>query len=94
MADRQIKSNKNHCRTARHFNRKCCVPSNKYVYLKVQTIKEVYDNNNNECNIEDILSKREQHCRLNCLLFRMAWIVLWNYRDKKENVIEKIRYLL
>ena len=30
-----IKINKAHCGTARHFNNKCCSPNNKHAYLKI-----------------------------------------------------------
>ena len=34
-----IKTNKDRCGTARHFNNKCCSPNNKHNYLKVQILE-------------------------------------------------------
>ena len=48
-----IKTNKDCCGTARHFNNKCCSPTNKHAYLKVQIIEQVF--NNNQFNIVDLL---------------------------------------
>ena len=39
-----IKTNKDRCRTARHFNNVCCHPSNPHFYLKVQLIEQVFCN--------------------------------------------------
>ena len=39
-----IKSNKDCCGTARHFNNVCCHPINPHFYLKVQLIEEVLCN--------------------------------------------------
>ena len=36
-----IKTNKDRCGTARHFNNVCCHPSNPHFYLKVQLIEQV-----------------------------------------------------
>ena len=33
-----IKTNKDRCGTARHFNNKCCSPNNKHAYLKVRSL--------------------------------------------------------
>ena len=56
-----IKTKKDRFRTARHFNNKCCNPSNSFVYLRVQLLIEkvycIYD----DCNIEDILWNREKY---------------------------------
>ena len=49
-----IKTKKNCCGTARHFNDKWCNSSNPFVYLHVQLIEKVYCIYNG-CNIEDIL---------------------------------------
>ena len=48
-----IKTNKDRCGTARHFNNECCSPDNKQTYLKVQIIQQVF--NKNQCSIEDLL---------------------------------------
>ena len=37
-----IKTKKDRCGTARHFNNKCCNSSNPFVYLHVQLIEKVY----------------------------------------------------
>ena len=39
-----IKTNKESCRTARHFNNVCCHPSNPHFYLKVYVIEQVFYN--------------------------------------------------
>ena len=37
-----IKTNKDRCGTARHFNNICCHPTNPHSYLKVQLIEQVF----------------------------------------------------
>ena len=54
-----INTKKDRCGTAKYFNNKCCSPKNKHVYLKVQIIEEVF--NNNQCSIEDLLWKGEKY---------------------------------
>ena len=54
-----IKTNKDHCGTARHFNSKCSSRNNKHAYLKVQIIEQVF--NNNSFSIEDLLWEREKY---------------------------------
>ena len=54
-----IKTNKDCCGTASHFNNKCCSPNNKPAYLKEQIIEEVF--NNNQFSIEDLLWEREKY---------------------------------
>ena len=54
-----IKTYKDRCRTARHFNNKCCSPNNKHAYLKVQIIEKKF--NNNQFSIEDLLWEREKY---------------------------------
>ena len=54
-----IKTNEDRCGTARHFNDKCCGPNNKYDYLKIQVIEQVF--NNNRFSIEDLLWEREKY---------------------------------
>ena len=49
-----IKTKKDRCGTARHFNNKCCHSSSTFVYLRVQLIDKVYYIYDN-CNVEDIL---------------------------------------
>ena len=56
-----IKSNKDRCQTASHFNNEYCCPNNKHAYLKIQIIEQVF--NNNQFNIEDLLWKREKYCQ-------------------------------
>ena len=55
-----IKTKKDCCETARHFNNKCCDSSNSFVYLRVQLIEKVYCVYD-DCNIEDILWDREKY---------------------------------
>ena len=40
-----IKTTKDLCGTARHFNNKCCSPNNKNAYLKIQIIEQGFNNN-------------------------------------------------
>ena len=54
-----IKTNKDGCGTARHFNNKCSSPNNKHAYLKVQIVDQVF--NNNQFSIEDLLREREKY---------------------------------
>ena len=55
-----IKTKKDPCETARHFNKKCCNSSNPFVYLRVQLIEKVYCIYD-DCNIEDILWDGEKY---------------------------------
>ena len=48
-----IKTKKDRCGTARHFNPKCCDSSNPFVYLRVQHIEKVYCIYD-DCNIKEI----------------------------------------
>ena len=54
-----IKTNKDHCETARHFNNVCCHPSNPHFYLKVQFIEQVFCNDVYK-DIEAILWERDR----------------------------------
>ena len=54
-----IKTNKDCCGTARHFNSKCCSPNNILAYLKVQIIEQVF--NNNQYSIEDLSREQEKY---------------------------------
>ena len=54
-----IKTNKDRCGTARHFNNVCCHPSNPHNYLKVQLIEEVLCNDADK-DIEAILWERKK----------------------------------
>ena len=54
-----IKTNKDRCGTARHFNNKCCGPNSNHAYLKIQIIEQVF--NNNQFSIEDLLWEREKY---------------------------------
>ena len=54
-----IKTNKDRCETARHFNNKCSSLNNKHAYLKAQIVEQVI--NNNQSSIEDLLWKREKY---------------------------------
>ena len=58
-----IRTNKDRCDTASRFNNKCCSPSNKHPYLKVQIIK--YISNNNQFVTEDLLWEPEKYGRRN-----------------------------
>ena len=55
-----IKTNKDCCGTARHFNNVCCHPSNPHNYLKVQLIEQVLCNDADK-DIEAILWEREKY---------------------------------
>ena len=55
-----IKTNKDRCGTARHFNNVCCHPSNPHNYLKVQLIEQVLCNDADK-DIEAILWEREKY---------------------------------
>ena len=54
-----IKTDKDRCVTARHFNNKFSTPNDKHAYLKVQIIEQVI--NNNQCSIEDLFWEREKY---------------------------------
>ena len=54
-----IKTNKDRCGTARHFNNKCCSPNNILAYLKVQIIEQVF--NNNQHSTEDLSREQEKY---------------------------------
>ena len=54
-----IKTNKDRCGGARHFNNKCCSPDNNHGYLKVQIIEQVF--NNNQLISEDLLWEQEKY---------------------------------
>ena len=56
----KIKTNKDRCGTARHFNNVCCHPSNPHFYLKVQLIEQVLCNDADK-DIEVILWEREKY---------------------------------
>ena len=47
------------CRTARHFNNKCCDPINPHIYLQVQLIEQIVLTSNDK--IEDVLWHREKY---------------------------------
>ena len=54
-----IKTNKDRCGTARHFNNKYCSPNNKHAYLKVQIIEHIF--NNNQFSIDNLLWEQEKY---------------------------------
>ena len=54
-----IKTNKDCCGTARHFNNVCCHPSNPHSHLKVQLIKQVFCNDTDK-DIEAIVREYEK----------------------------------
>ena len=54
-----IKTNKDRCGTAKHFNNKCWSSNNKHAYLKVQIMEQVF--NNNQFSIEDLLWEQEKY---------------------------------
>ena len=54
-----IKTNKDHCGTASHFNNMSYHPSNPHFYLKVQLIEQVFCNDVDK-DIEVILWEREK----------------------------------
>ena len=53
-----IKTNKNRCGTAKHFNGMCKNDKNTFQFLSVQIIEQVYSNS---ANIEEILYHREKY---------------------------------
>ena len=55
-----IKTNKDRCGTARHFNNVYCHPSNPQNYFKVQLIEQVLCNDADK-DIEAILWEREEY---------------------------------
>ena len=55
-----IKTRKDRCGTARHFNNKCSGSYNPFVYLHVQLIEKVYCISD-DYNIEDILWDKEKY---------------------------------
>ena len=59
MHKSDIRTNKDRCGTAKHFNNKCCSSNNKHAYLKVQIIEKVF--NNNQFSIENLLWEREKY---------------------------------
>ena len=61
-----IKTNRDRCGTARHFNNKCCSPDHKHGYLKVQITEQVF--NNNQLISEDLLWEKKNIGMRNYLL--------------------------
>ena len=59
ICESDIKTNKDHCGTARHFSSKCYSPNDKHAYLKVQIIEQVF--NNNQFSIENLLWERAKY---------------------------------
>ena len=55
-----IKTNKNRCGTARHFNNKCRSPQDPHAFLQVQLIETINNSVSNECN-EELLWHREKY---------------------------------
>ena len=55
-----IKTNKDRCGTARHFNNVCCYPSNNHFYLKVYLIEQVLCSDTAK-DIEVILWEHEKY---------------------------------
>ena len=55
-----IKTNKDCCRTSRHFNNVCCHPSNPHFHLKVQLIEQVFCNGVDK-DIEACLWEHEKY---------------------------------
>ena len=58
-----IKTNKDRCGTARHFNNKCRHPHNPHAYLQVQIIEQI----NTTSDSEETLWHREKYWQ--CQLF-------------------------
>ena len=81
-----INTKKDRCGTARHFNNKCCGPNNKYDYLKMQIIEQVF--NNNQFSIEDLLWEREKYWQGNYSITCVGWIILMIYTLRKGKAIE------
>ena len=66
-----IKTSKDCCDTAKHFNNKCYSPNNKHAYLKVHVTEQVF--NNDQCIFEDLLREREKYWQVQLFnnLYRM-----------------------
>ena len=80
-----IKTKKERCGSARHFNSKCYHDTNLFQYLKVHLIEQVHCNNLE--NIEDILWDREKYCQSQ--LFTIAKVmnnILDLYSSKRRNL--------
>ena len=60
-----IKTKKERCGSARHFNRKCYHDTNPFQYVQVQLIEQIESNSSE--NIEDVLWDREKYRQ--CQLF-------------------------
>ena len=54
-----IKTKKERCGSARHFNRKCYYDTNPFQYVQVQLIEQIESNSSE--NIEDVLWDREKY---------------------------------
>ena len=54
-----IKTKKERCGSARHFNRKCYHDTNPFQYVQVQLIEQIESNSSE--NIEDVLWDREKY---------------------------------
>ena len=60
MHKSDIKTKKDLCGAAKHFNNRCCNSSNPFIYLHVQFIEKVHCIYI-DCNIEDFLWDREKY---------------------------------
>ena len=80
----KIKTNKDRCGTAKHFNNVCCHPSNPHFYLKVQLIEQVFCNDVDK-DIEAILWEHEKdwQSQLFTTLYGMNSVSDLHIRKKK-----------
>ena len=79
-----IKTKKDGCGTARHFNSICCHPINPHGHLKVQLIEQVFCDASKD--IESILWEREKYwqCQLFTNRHGINSISDLNSRSRKE----------
>ena len=82
-----IKTKKDHCGTARHYNSIWCHPNNPHGYLKVQLIEQVFCDASK--NIESILweGEKQWQCQLFTNIYGMNSILI--YIVEIKNVAEK-----
>ena len=66
-----IKTKKDHCGTARHYNSIWCHPNNPHGYLKVQLIEQVFCDSIQD--IESILWEREKYWQ--CQFFTNTYVM-------------------
>ena len=85
-----IRSKKERCGTARHFNTKCSVVQIPPMFLQVQLIESVLS----DLDLENKLWEREESGNASYLPTHMAWTVSLIYMLVKEKDVEKNVILL